>query len=241
MTEVYGLNFYKNRHSRTVFSAEKILSVLLKNLPKIESGVDFGCGVGTWLSVLKNKGAMDVLGLDGMWVNRDLLEISKNEFKQVDFEAPITLTKKYDLAISLEVAEHISQNNAEQFVNSLAMASDFILFSAAILLQGGTNHINEQWQSYWCELFSKKGYKCFDFIRNEIWHEKKIPVSYRQNVLFYAKESLIDKLELFEKITKDMVSLNVVHPESYLAKTDQMYSVRGSFKLLRKAVKKAFK
>ena len=82
MENVYGYDFYKDRHQKTVYSAEKVLSIIFAVLPEVHSAVDFGCGVGSWLSVLRKKGVRELLGLDGPWVNQGLLEISAQEFRQ---------------------------------------------------------------------------------------------------------------------------------------------------------------
>jgi 2-polyprenyl-3-methyl-5-hydroxy-6-metoxy-1,4-benzoquinol methylase len=135
--EVYNENFYKNRHKDTLHSAETILQLVQSFIPQINSAVEFGCGVGTWLYVLKESGTKEILGLDGPWVPPEFRMILQKNFIPSDFEKPINLKKRYDLAISLEVAEHISQRNAMQFVESITNASDYILFSAAIPGQGG--------------------------------------------------------------------------------------------------------
>lgn len=229
-----------DRHKKTVYSARKVLSIVLESLSELEinSAVDFGCGVGTWLSVLKKWGIRDVLGLDGPWVDQDLLEISRQEFRQVTLEERINLDKKYDLAISLEVAEHISEKNAIFFVESLVSASDFILFSAAIPFQGGKNHINEQWPDYWSNLFADKGYIVLDFIRRAIWNDKQIPVWYRQNILFFVKREQMQTVKI-PKLDEysDHLPLSVVHPEIYLSKINLITSVKGSWKLFRRAIK----
>src|SRR3972149_650112 len=101
----YGHNFYKDRHQKTVYSARTVLSIIIDALPELRSAIDFGCGVGTWLSVLKEKGVREIQGIDGPWVEQDLLEIPRQDFRQVNFEERVDLAKKYDLAITLEVAE----------------------------------------------------------------------------------------------------------------------------------------
>ena len=65
------------------------------------------------------------------------------------------LERKFDLAISLEVAEHLKSSSSEDFVQSLTTLAPMILFSAAIPHQGGLHHINEQWLEYWGDLFNK--------------------------------------------------------------------------------------
>ncbi|MCI5165514.1 MAG: methyltransferase domain-containing protein, partial [Candidatus Electrothrix sp. GM3_4] len=186
MKNDYGHDFYKDRHNKTIYSATKVISIILDALPKVNSAIDFGCGVGTWLSVLKEKGVCEVQGLDGPWVEKDLLEIPHDNFRQINFEGIISCDKQYDLAISLEVAEHLSDKSAVRFVESLTAASDFILFSAAILFQGGNGHVNEQWPDYWADMFAKRGFVALDIVRSKIWNDSQIPTWYRQNILLYV-------------------------------------------------------
>ncbi len=106
-----------------------------------------GCGVGTWLSVMMEKGIKDVMGLDGEWVEASMLVIPTEAFVKTDLNKSIRVRRRFDLAISLEVAEHLSAERAKGFVHDVTRLADFILFSAAVPFQGGRNHINEQWQT----------------------------------------------------------------------------------------------
>ena len=94
---------YKHEeHVHNLESPNQIVPEIIKLLaPK--SVVDVGCGIGTFLNVFKKNHVQDVLGIDGSWVNRDLLHkhISEEEFKECNLEEPIQLEKKYDLALSL--------------------------------------------------------------------------------------------------------------------------------------------
>lgn len=60
----------------------------------------------------------------------------------------MTFNRRFDLAMTIEVAEHLTPVRADSFVEDLTRLSDVVLFSAAIPAQGGINHVNEQWQSY---------------------------------------------------------------------------------------------
>jgi SAM-dependent methyltransferase len=245
MVSVYGNDFYKDRHQRTVYSARAVLSLVLEALPPVHSAVDLGCGVGTWLAVLKEKGVDEVLGLDGSWVAEELLEIPKEQFRQVDFEKPVVIQKKYDLAISLEVAEHIPESRAEGFVNSLVTASDFVLFSAAIPFQDGRNHVNEQWQDYWAEIFAAEGYVALDIVRRDIWNDSLIPFWYRQNTVLYAKENRSDRVRsACESRNHGGLPISLVHPDMYLRTAKQvasLRSVRGSWRAMKSALSTYFK
>ncbi|WP_452220374.1 class I SAM-dependent methyltransferase [Lacinutrix salivirga] len=182
-----------------------------------DSVVDFGCGLGTFLRAFKEKGATTIYGLDGKWTNTELLSknIDLSEFKMVDLEQEIILNKQYDLAISLEVAEHLSPESASVFVKNLVHASDVVLFSAAIPNQGGQNHINEQWVNYWQEKFAVHNYVFLDVLRPLLWEEEEVNWWYKQNMFFVVKASALASFETVENSKK---ILNLIHPDHYLEK-----------------------
>jgi hypothetical protein len=236
--KAYSQEFYNTRHEKTIYSANTILSILLGRIPAIDSAVDLGCGVGTWLSVLQEKGVNDIKGLDGNWVDQNLLVIPRTCFEQVDLSKLVRLPQTYDLAISLEVAEHLPSDHAERFVASLTQLSDFVLFSAAIPFQGGTNHLNEQWQHYWVELFGDQDYVVHDFIRPKIWNDNQIPVWYRQNILFFSRRQKSADVPL-DSVARgaSLMLLDVVHPDLYLNKINTQTGVKGSFRLFRRSLR----
>jgi hypothetical protein len=126
------------------------------------------------------------------------LVIDEAEFVDDDLAGeprPETRTR-YDLAISLEVAEHLPPTAAAGFVSLLADLSDFVLFSAAVPGQGGVGHVNEQWPDYWISLFAGHGYSCLDVIRKRIWDDESIPLWYRQNILLFVRDERVNELEL---------------------------------------------
>ena len=122
----YDLDFYKDRHGSTLYAAKTILQLALDQLTRVDSIVDVGCGVGTWLNACREKGIEDTLGLDGPWVPKDLLVIPEEHFLDLDFNAGLVpkIERRYGLAICLEVAEHIEPDKAGQFVDFLAALSD---------------------------------------------------------------------------------------------------------------------
>ena len=130
------------KEERARYAAEKILLFVMKHF-RVKTAVDFGCGTGTFLKFLKDNG-VSVTGLDRDYNEKRIIEITKEEFIQTDLTKPVHLNKKYDLSISLEVAEHLPESSAETFITSLCEASDVVLFSAAVKGQGGVGHINEQ-------------------------------------------------------------------------------------------------
>ena len=235
----YDWNFYKNRDEATRHSAHTILSLVLDGAPPIASAVDIGCGVGTWLSVLHERGVHDIQGIDGPWVQKELLKIPPGRFASCDLSQPIDMPRRFDLAISLEVAEHLPESKADSFVDALTGLADIVLFSAAIPGQGGTTHVNEQWQNYWAEKFSARGYEVHDIVRPAVWDDDRIPVWYRQNTLLFAKRGVpIRGSSAGSSPSASRTALNLVHPVQFKAKDMDRLGVRGSFSLLLRSLRR---
>ncbi|MBF0251837.1 MAG: class I SAM-dependent methyltransferase [Alphaproteobacteria bacterium] len=183
----YDHSFYAGMNSTASPSASAVVPLVL-DVVNIKNLVDVGCGNGSWLAVFKANGIDDIRGLDGAWIDESLLNIPTENFTRTDLEQPIRLDRKFDMAMSLEVAEHLSPERAAGFVEDLTLLSDVILFSAAIPGQGGTNHINEQWPDYWAKFFSDHGYRPVDFIRMAVWDHPDVMWFYKQNLLMFASE-----------------------------------------------------
>lgn len=109
------------------------------------SAVDFGCRGGSWLSVFRDLGVETVYGIDGDWVDVSQLRIPVECFHAVALDGPLSLPSRFDLAICLEVAEHLPPERVMSFIGELCAAAPVVLFSAAIPHQGGVNHVNKQW------------------------------------------------------------------------------------------------
>lgn len=214
MTTLYNQEFYNEEGSAALAASEIIMSYVLSKL-ECRSVVDFGCGTGEWLNACKkiSDGKINtVLGLDGEYVE-EFLVLNRNEFYATDLTSDIQLNLKFDLAISLEVAEHLPQKYARQFVQNIVRHSDIVLFSAAVPYQSGMAHVNEQYPSYWEKVFTEFGYVVCDCIRKRFWNDKRIPFYYRQNILFFVKKGL--ESEIKKLFNYDDEALDIVHPELF--------------------------
>jgi SAM-dependent methyltransferase len=199
-----------------IISPKEIIPFLVSIFaPK--SVLDVGCGIGTWLYVFKQNGIENILGIDGEYVNKDLLYkyIAPEEFKGIDLSKPFDLQDKFDIVISLEVAEHLPLSCAELFIDSLCKHSDTIIFSAAVPSQDGQHHLNEQWPSYWGKLFEKQGYTCYDLIRPKIWNNPKVDVWYKQNMFVYSKQKLA---------AEPSIILDCIHPDYWVHRNNKIAS-----------------
>jgi hypothetical protein len=198
-------------------SAMEILPIVFDLLP-VRSMVDVGSGVCTWLSVAQELGVQDVLGVDGSYVSPDLLMIPVAQFHSHDLTTPLSLPRRFDLALSLEVGEHLPAAASSVYVASLTGLAPVVLFSAAIPFQPGDHHVNCQWPEYWAALFAQHGFQPVDYIRKRVWSNPNVEYWYRQNtLLFVNQDALAASPRLREaQASTDLTQLSIVHPERYL-------------------------
>ena len=215
--QLYDKNFFANQQDGAYRSAEIVVPLLLEILGPLGSVIDVGCGTGAWLSVFQRHGVAQVFGVDGDYVDRQMLYVPRDCFGARDLFQPIDDSGPYDLACTLEVAEHLPAERAESFVDDLARLSSVVCFSAAIPGQGGTHHINERWPDYWAKLFAARGFYPVDLIRPRIWRDNRIEWWYCQNILLFATEPAIRAnrtLAAGRKGTRD-AQLSLVHPRRF--------------------------
>jgi hypothetical protein len=203
---------------KTEHSADVILRQLRKIFP-VSSFLEAGCGSGHWTKVAQSLGVADCIAADGEWALNNDLVIDRQIFKVADFNNPVDWGRRFDMAICLEVAEHVKGDAAEAIVESLTQASDVVYFGAAIPFQGGYGHINERWPSWWRAKFEARKYTCYDLVRPIIWHDNTIHYWYRQNAFCYVNTNNVEMtqraVEAQREIYANAILIDAVHPEKY--------------------------
>ena len=200
--------------SATGGAASDVIVPMVIDLVRPGTVIDIGCGAGAWLATFKACGVTDVLGVDDLRGDRRTMLVDRGEFVPHDLATPFILDRRYDLAVSVEVAEHLSSARAPVFIQELVHLSDVVLFSAAIPYQGGKNHINEQWPDYWAALFKEHGFIPIDCLRERLWSNPAVLWWYAQNLLFYVRETSLDRYPALKELRKpgDPVP-SLVHPD----------------------------
>lgn len=219
MKKYYTDKFYEDTSKYSSKSARVIVPLILE-LIRPKKVIDVGCGTGEFLRVFKEKGIIDIFGVDGPWLNKERLHISEKSFKYANLEIPLKIDRTFDIAISLEVAEHLPEKSAETFVESLTNLAPVILFSAAIPFQGGDHHVNEQWPEYWAKLFNDRGYVPIDSIRKKIWNNNEVSFWYAQNLLLFVKKDYLKNNSAMKREFErtEGYALSIIHPKLYLHK-----------------------
>jgi SAM-dependent methyltransferase len=212
----YTTEYYQAHREGARSSARAVIPLILQWV-RPRSVVDVGCGQGTWLSVFREHGANDVCGVDGSYVDCARLEISSSDFVPHDLTQPLHLQKQYDLAASLEVAEHLPAECSQPFVDSLVRLAPVVLFSAAAPYQGGAQHVNEQWPEYWAERFAAHNYLPVDCLRRSLWNLPDVEWWYAQNLFLYVRRDALESHPaLLAEHTACPRALPLVHPQRYL-------------------------
>ncbi|MGH7029228.1 MAG: methyltransferase domain-containing protein [Stellaceae bacterium] len=182
-----AVNYDHSRNLHTVLGARTALTMLFGARPP-ESMLDVGCGHGTWLRAALDLGVRDIFGIDGAEIADGDFLFPQQFYRAYDLSGAWDLERRFDIAICLEVAEHLPPEAAPKLIGSLVKHADLIVFSAAVPGQSGQHHVNCQWPEYWQKMFNTHGYACSDTLRWVIWDIADIEPWYRQN-MFQAKYS----------------------------------------------------
>ncbi|MDR0522079.1 MAG: class I SAM-dependent methyltransferase [Planctomycetaceae bacterium] len=227
----YDRRFYKRLSRTSSPSADEIVPFVI-DLIAPKSVCDVGCGNGAWLASFARSGIQDFVGFDGKYVAQDQLLIPPDQFVPCDLENALPeFDRQFDLAVSLEVAEHLCAERAVPFIESLSKLAPAVLFSAAIPYQGGRNHINEQEPQYWADIFAKFDYLPIDCIRPQFWNNEKVSWWYRQNMFLYVRKNKLTDYVKLPSVQSPV--LTFVHPVLL-----KIYANQTLWKQIRKRVKR---
>lgn len=189
----YDKKFFDDMEAGALRSAQAVLPIVFDLLAP-RSVVDVGCGRGAWLRTAMDLGVPLAEGLDGAYVNKDELLIPRDRFIEADLSRPFQTLRGYDLALCLEVAEHLPYRAARSLVSGLTSAAPAVLFSAAIPGQPGTRHINPQFPEFWQKLFAEHDYVALDALRPRIRSDARVEPWYAQNMLLYVARPYYEQL-----------------------------------------------
>ena len=216
MTIAYDSTFFANVAHDSLRSARVVVPMIMELLMP-QSVVDVGCGTGAWLRAFVENGVSEIQGIDGDYIDREKLLIDSQNFVAQDLTESIVLDRSYDLALCIEVAEHLPCTSAAGLVEQLVRAAPAVMFSAAIPGQEGTNHLNEQWLSYWRSRFSEFKFTMIDAVRPQIRDDVRIAFYIRQNLVLFVSDSLLASrpLHCFSSRKDDGCENEWVHIDVY--------------------------
>lgn len=156
MSALYGIDFY-NGLAEIRQHNEAALWGAFAVLGRPGSFIDFGCGDGWLVYTAKTAGVPVSVGVE---VSEDVVKVAPpgTEIVVHDLTQPFYFGRPFGLVISWEVGEHLPEEAADTYANTLAQHTGAVLiFTAAQVGQGGYHHINCQQPEYWREKLENLG------------------------------------------------------------------------------------
>jgi SAM-dependent methyltransferase len=182
-----------------------------------QSVLDVGCGAGYFLHPCLDAGIEDVLGID-LHLPVDTA-VDAKYLSTADLTIPLDLGRRFDMAICVEVAEHLHAEHADQLIETLCAHAPVVLFSAAIPEQGGEGHYNEQWPEYWQAKFESRHYLFSGQPRIDLWNDRRISYWYRQNLFLAVDPAAVPHRVWRYCVTDSPLSTDrLVHPDCWGSK-----------------------
>ena len=156
---IYNSDYYeRNIAAPAARSAGTIANSILNDF-KATRVIDVGCGTGALLLTLRDKGC-EVFGLEYAEAALRYCRARRLNVAKFDLERDVfNDNRAFDVAVSMEVAEHLPETVADRYVDLLTRLSRVVVFTAAPPGQGGDDHVNEQPPSYWIRKFQWRGFE----------------------------------------------------------------------------------
>lgn len=143
---------------RKLLTARVIADFVLICFTGIKSIIDLGCGYGQYLAAFKERGLTDLKGVEIKFDHPPLPEVEPC-IQMADLSKPYDAGRLFDLAICLEVIEHIDPKHTDTVVHNIIRHSAHVLFSGANLqMTEDPGHVNLKQPSEWIRVFNKHDY-----------------------------------------------------------------------------------
>ena len=185
---IYNEDYYSKRRGDPWRSDARAVSKVLYNEFQPESVIDFGCAIGGHLEWFHEQG-IEVHGVEGNPTAFEYSLIPRTNLEEHDLREPYECSKQWDLALCIEVAEHIPDRYSNVLVETLTDSAETIFFTAATPGQSGTHHVNLQEEIYWEKRFNERGYEreniVEDCIEKELDLEKSTWIN--DNMFVFSK------------------------------------------------------
>ncbi len=184
--KTYSKDFFKNMQKCKYWQV--CIGEKLKNILNIDSAIDFGCGNGYYLQGLMESGCSTICGFEyGYELALPYYDENVKPFVSKQNIGEKIDCGKYDLTISIEVAEHLEPQYTETYFGNLCnSSSQYIFFSSSDSTCKGTGHINCHPKSFWIEKFEKRQFvlniDMTNAIKKEFVFTRKYPKSLKNHI-----------------------------------------------------------
>jgi SAM-dependent methyltransferase len=185
---IYSKDYFLHVVEGDVSRAAPVFAELIVPEFKPQLVIDVGCGTGALLQARKAAGCRCV-GLEYAEAGLEMCRERGIDARKFDLETdtwqgpPLT----FDVAISMEVAEHLPEPVADRYIDLLSSLARVIVFTAAVEGQGGTDHVNEQPLEYWIKKLQSRGFK----LEPEVTDRWRRELQFRRVASFYSQNLMV--------------------------------------------------
>jgi len=188
-------NFYARMLRADRQKSYKMLAKMIFKEFGPRSIMDYGAGAGFLLHFCRDLYKIyDVNGVEPCL--EDAQKVMPKEIRRkiakMGLDLELDFNREFDLAVCLEVAEHIDARHSDLIVENVTRNTNTVLWSAAVPGQGGVGHVNEQQFDYWLARFERTGFHLDDFLSRNIsaWLKKKsVNKWYYKNIRVFRRNA----------------------------------------------------
>ncbi len=189
---IYSYEFFTYAVDPIAQEAAPIIAQSLIQELRPKRVIDVGCGTGALLKTLQDNGCV-CRGLEYAQAGLKFCRSRGLDVTEFDIgHDKLDPKDSYDVAVSIEVAEHLPERRAENYVDLLCGLAPAIVFTAATPGQGGVHHINEQSNGYWISRFEKRGFHLDSALtkkwRSE-WERATMDSCFYNNLMVFRRQS----------------------------------------------------
>lgn len=216
MSEIYNYEYYHSCCGPIAYEEPAhwveffggIADHIVKDL-KPKTVLDAGCAMGYLVAALRDRG-VEAYGID---ISEYAISKVREDIKPYcvvgSFTDPLPecLPPKYDLVVTIEVLEHLYEEDGKKAIHNLCTLADRIIFSSTPSDFTERTHVNVQQREYWAKLFAAEGF--FD------------DLSYRPQ--FISKQAVyFKKSDDYVKVVGEFEQFIRISEHSYLLQAEEL-------------------
>lgn len=182
LNKYYGEDYFGTRMNWKP-ATYKVLAETIEEVLEPQIIVDVGCGNGILMSGFKAPIVLGVEGSDaGVKASKERGFSTLKHDLRTPFVKKVPYADTADLVVSIEVAEHLEEEYADTFVDTLCSLSDTVVLTASN--DAGYSHFNCQPKKYWIDKFRARGYDIALQEQTDVYNKLKERINPRYGYLY---------------------------------------------------------